>query len=795
MEQAILLSILISGLALALLFWVLIRARRQSIFDSLNQTLFLIQLPQKKKEEESNLEKEINASSQLFSLLASFKKPFTLEIAVPHVGEEIHFFLAVSKQQAEPAKRQIHSLWPSAEITEVEDFNIFSPENAFSATYLKQKFSFALPLRTYLDVQDDTFAPILSGFSRINEMGEGAALQIIVQPTKESKVRKIVSAKIGEVKKGKKLQEILDAEGPIRPGDFIKAIKGPNKKKEGPEGETAPEPVSIDEDLLKSFQEKISKPLFETNIRLVASAPTKIQSDSILEGILSGFSQLSSPQKNEFKASRPRNLKNLIFNFSFRRFSKNKKEVAILNSDELASIFHLPISLTGAPRVKWLTSRSAEPPQLLPTSGVLIGQSVFRGQNKEIRILDEDRRRHVYIIGQTGTGKSTLMKNMAISDIRRGKGIALIDPHGDFANDIASLVPPERLDDVVIFDPSDLERPVGLNMLEFNPERPEEKTFIVNEMQSIFNRLFSQDTMGPMFEQYMRNTLLLLMEDSANEPATLLEVPRVLTDADYRKKKLERIHNASVVDFWTKEAEKAGGDAALENMAPYITSKFNNFIANDYVRPIIGQSKNSFNFRQIMDEGKILLVNLSKGRIGDINANLLGMIITGKLLMSALSRVDTAEAERRDFNLFIDEFQNFTTDSISTILSEARKYRLNLTIAHQFIAQLSDDIRDAVFGNVGSLISFRIGATDAETLSKQFEPVFTENDLINIQNFNAYLKILINNQPTRPFNLKIFPSDFGDSQRQAQLKELSRQKYGRPRSQVENDIINRPACR
>jgi len=790
MEQAILLSILLSGTALSILVWSFYHSYKKSVSESLNQTLLLIQLPQKKKEEESDLEKEINESSQLFSLLTSFKKPFTLEVAVPHIGEEIHFFISISKSHTESAKRQIHSLWPEAEIIESEDFNIFSPEGAFSIAYLKQKLTPSLPIRTYLDVKDDTFSPILSGLSRINELGEGAALQIIVRPTNQSKFQKMISSKIEDVKKGKKLAEILEAENSPRLKDFFKALKGKEKSPSLKEGEIAPpENISVDEDLLKSFQEKISKPIFEVNIRIVSSAPTKLQADSILEGILSGFSQLSSLRKNEFKAIRPRNDKNLIFDFSFRRFSHHQKESSILNSDELASIFHFPISLTGIPRIKWLKSRSSEPPENLPSSGVLIGESVFRGQRKEVYITDTDRRRHVYIIGQTGTGKSTLMRNMAISDIRRGKGIAIIDPHGDLVNDIASLVPQERIDDVVIFDPSDIDHPVGLNMLEFNPSRPEEKTFIVNEMQSIFNRLFSEETMGPMFEQYMRNTLLLLMEDSINEPATLIEVPRVLTDPAYRKKKLDRILNTSVIDFWTKEAEKAGGDAALENMAPYITSKFNNFIANDYVRPIIGQPKNSFNFRQIMDEGKILLVNLSKGRIGDINANLLGMIITGKLLMSALSRVDIPEEERRDFYLFIDEFQNFTTDSISTILSEARKYRLNLTIAHQFIAQLPENIKDAVFGNVGSLISFRIGASDGEILEKQLAPIFNQNDLINISNFNAYLKILIDNQPTRAFNMKIFPSDFGNRERAEQIKQLSRQKFGRSRSEVEERII------
>jgi len=430
----------------------------------------------------------------------------------------------------------------------------------------------------------------------------------------------------------------------------------------------------------------------------------------------------------------------------------------------------------------------------LPSQGLLLGQSVFRGQMKPVYMSDDDRRRHLYILGQTGTGKSTLLGNMIIGDIQAGKGFAIIDPHGDLAENALGFVPKERLDDIIYFNPADLERPMGLNMLDYNFNRPEEKTFIVNEIQSIFNKLFPPETMGPMFEQYMRNALLLLMEDLPNEPATFTEVPRVFTDPEYRMRKLARIQNPVVIDFWQKEAVKAGGEASLANMTPYITSKFNNFISNDYMRPIIGQPKSAFNFREAMDSGKILLINLSKGRIGDINASLLGMIFTGKILMAALSRADIAEgAGRRDFNLYIDEFQNFATDSISTILSEARKYRLNLIMGHQFIAQLIDKIKDAVFGNVGSLMIFRIGADDAEFLVKQFAPVFSQNDLMNIDNMNAHVKLLVNGQTASPFNMRIETTSWGGGDRALaeKLKEYSRMKYGVDRQTVEDEIYRR----
>ena len=411
---------------------------------------------------------------------------------------------------------------------------------------------------------------------------------------------------------------------------------------------------------------------------------------------------------------------------------------------------------------------------------------------REIRLTREDRRRHLYLVGQTGTGKSVFLNNCAGQDIERGEGICLIDPNGDLFEDVLNRIPESRAKDVIVFDPSDLERPLAINMLEYDERFPEQKTFIINELMMIFDTLYDlKTTGGPMFEQYARNALLLLMDDP-KDGYTILEIPRVLSDFAFRQKLLAKCTNIIAKDFWEKEAEQAGGEAQLQNMVPYITSKFSTFIANDYVRPIIAQSKSSLDFRKIMDDGKILLVNLSKGRIGELNAGLLGMIIVGKLTMAAFSRADMTDREaRKDFYLYIDEFQNFTTPSISTILSEARKYRLCLTVAHQFIAQLKDPIRDAIFGNVGSIISFRVGPNDAEFLEKQFTPTFSKNDLVNIDNLNAYAKIIINNRIYPPFSLFIpFPPK-GVEVRGLQIREYSRMLYGRLRSDVEAEIYAR----
>ena len=549
---------------------------------------------------------------------------------------------------------------------------------------------------------------------------------------------------------------------------------------------------TIDEDTIKQVERKLSKPLLEVNVRGLVSARSQVQAESLFDTIAASLTHFETPHHNKIDAVKSRVMHKLAYQFTFREFAEDQRMV--LNSEEVASLFHLPTLSTLAPKIKWLKSKDAAPPVDLPTAGTYIGDSVYRGGTQPVRISDDDRRRHVYMIGQTGTGKSALMSNMAIDDIRNGKGVCLIDPHGDLVESVLGCIPPERHRDVILFDPGNLQKPIGLNMLEYDPNRPEEKTFIVNEIQGIFNKLFTAETMGPMFEQYMRNALLLLMEDAhapGGEPATLIEIPRIFTDDEYRQKKLARITNPVVLDFWQKEALKVTGEASLSSMAPYITSKFNNFIANDYVRPIIGQTTSSFNFRKAMDEGKILLVSLAKGRIGELNAGLLGIIIVGKLLLAAFSRVDMSESSRRDFNLYIDEFQNFTTDSISTILSEARKYRLSLTIAHQFIAQLEEKIRDSVFGNVGSIISFRVGAQDAEFLEKQFTPTFNQSDLMNIDNLQAFVKLLIKGQTSQPFNIRTPLYQKSDPHGAQQARELSNATYGSSRQQVETEILQR----
>jgi hypothetical protein len=554
--------------------------------------------------------------------------------------------------------------------------------------------------------------------------------------------------------------------------------------------------TSNEEELLKKMERKNGKGGLDVNLRVIVSAETSQKAKMYLENLGSSFSEYNAYENgNNLSRIKVKNQSKIIKNFIYRHF--NEKQSFLLSTEELASLYHFPLKQTETPNILWLTAKRAPAPSDVPSEGLLLGENYYRGIKKDIYIQRKDRRRHTYIVGKSGTGKSVLLTNMAVQDIENGEGACVLDPHGDLISDILERIPPERAEDVIIFSPGDLDRPLGLNLLEYDPKYPEQKSFVINEMIGIFDKLYDlKATGGPMFEQYMRNALQLIMEDPKSG-STLMEVPKVLADENFRKMKLKNCSNPTIVDFWKKEAEKAGGEAALANIVPYITSKLTSFVSNEMMRPIIGQQKSAFNIRDIMDNQKILLVDLPKGIVGEMNAYLLGMIIVGKILMASLSRANMDPEKRKDFYLYIDEFQNFTTDSISQILSEARKYNLNLIIAHQYIGQLSKNqntaIKDAVFGNVGTMISFKVGSDDAEYLVKEFSPVFNEYDLINIAKGTAYLKLLVDNTSTKPFSIQTIWPVMGTVRPEIseKIRSLSRFKYGRDRHVVEAEINKR----
>jgi len=775
----------------------------EKVSRALSMRLFLITLPQEKKKEgePQKTEKEIiGVMEQFFASLANLKekglwasftgeKPTVVfEIAIPSVGEEINFYIACPRKFAGVLEKTILGFYPKAQVELIEDYNIFNPEGAVCGSVLTLFRTPVLPLKTYLNLETDPLNEITNAMSKLAEIGEGAALQILIKPISQDWARKSLEI-AKEMQKGESFES---ARARVSAWGKISASLNPRQRPKP--GEPAPEPKPITpmmQEVIKAIESKAYKIGFEINIRILSSAPTEARTDEIQADLENAFAQFTAPNLNKFKIKRltGRGLKKLIYNFSFRSFDSSQK--IILNTEELAGIYHFPAIPLGTPKIKFLKAKQAPPPANLPKEGLILGKNIYRGEETLVKILDDDRRRHLYIVGQTGTGKSVFLQTMIRQDIEAGRGIGLIDPHGDLIESVMGLVPKERVDDVIVCDPSDLARPLGLNMLEYDPGHPEQKTFIVNELINIFDKLYDLHlTGGPIFEQYTRNALLLLMDDP-KEQATLMEVPKVMADSEFRGRLLAKCKNIVVKDFWEKEAEKAGGEAALQNLTPYITSKFNTFVANDYMRPMIGQAKTTINFREILDSGKILLINLSKGRLGDINSSLLGLIIVGKIVMAAFSRVDLPQEERRDFYLYIDEFHNFTTESIYTILSEARKYRLCLTIAHQFIGQLQEKIRDAVFGNVGSLAVFRVGADDAKYLETQFDPVFSETDLVNIDNFNVYLKLLVRSQTTKPFNIQTFPPAKSNPDVVKICRELSRLKYGREREGVEEEIAKR----
>jgi hypothetical protein len=722
--------------------------------------------------------------------------PLSFELVLSNFSNDIVFYVGVREHMKDLFIKQILGAFPVAKIEECPaNYNIFNEFGVAVASVAAPSTNFVYPLQFADEVANDPLTLVLNSFTKIEREGEGAAIQIIMYPDHDHVVNKIKYA-VEQIRQGAPWKRAVDIQLSTG-GAFVKsfgdffATQTKTAKKDA-----EPDIAARDagEKAITLMEEKIKAPLVRTNIRIVVSAGTRERADAIRTSIEAAFSQFNRPQAGGLKFVRAEKgkLQEVLRNFTFRE--KNDDEVVMLSTKELATLYHFPsaVSQKDAPQLKTVKASSAPAPSDLPREGTLIGVNKYRGEAREIRLTKPDRLRHLYTIGQTGTGKSVFLKNLAVQDILAGNGVCFIDPHGSDVQDVLAAIPKERIEDVIYFDPSHAERPFALNMLEYDVTKPEQKIFVVNEMLAIFKKLYasSPESMGPAFEQYFRNATMLVMEDPETGN-TLLEIPRVLADPAFRNLKLSRCKNPIVVQFWRDIAAKTSGETGLQNMVPYITNKFDVFIQNDIMRPIIAQEQSSFNFRDIMDSKKILLVNLAKGKLGEMNANLLGLIIIGKFLMAALSRVDSFGKPLPDFYLYVDEFQNIATPSISVILSEARKYGLSLNLAHQFIAQLPEDIKAAVFGNVGNMVVFRVGADDAQFLESQFAPIFKSSDIMKIENRNAYAKILINGKPVSPFNIEMFPPPAGRTEIVEQMKNLSYLKFGRDRKFVDDAIMKR----
>ncbi|MEK7462164.1 MAG: DUF87 domain-containing protein [Patescibacteria group bacterium] len=761
----------------------------------LHMTLYEVTLPARRNTDDATRDftKLIGMMEQLFSGLrtlgaARMGNHFVLEVAVADQSDDIVYYASVPNEYAQLFEKHTLSLFPHAILAiQPHDYNIFVDGGTTMVAEVALKKHPIYPIKPVEEFSSDPFATVLNAFSKIEREGGGAALQFAIR-FPDKKYRETYESIIKEVEKGTKPAEAIDKSTVL--GDLKNTVSGlifptSNKSKE-----QAFESKTIDTRAAELFRQKISAELVEVNIRMVVSAKEERRADQVLRELESTFHQFGQVDGNTFTFNRVRSggLRKATKAFAFREFSA--KSALVLSLKELSALMHFPEDgLDSTPQFRQSYAKTAPAPTEMPNEGTYLGINSHRGTERPIFVTEKDRMRHFYIIGQTGTGKSKFLTNLIAQDINSGAGVCFIDPHGTDLDEVLGIIPPEREQDVIYFDPSSMERVVGLNMLEFDYTKPEQKTFVVNELFSIFQKLYgaNPESMGPMFEQYFRNATMLVMEDPESGN-TLMDISRVMADGRYRRQKLEKCTNPVVVQFWREIATKAGGEASLENIVPYITSKIDPLTANDYIRPIIGQQRSAFNFRQVMDERKILLVNLSKGRLGEINSNLIGMIFVGKILMAALSRVDDPTGNFAPFFLHIDEFQNISTNSIASILSEARKYKLGLTVAHQFIAQLDQSIRDAVFGNVGSLAAFRVGPEDAQFLEQQFGPTFTASELMNVPNFNAYMRVLANGVPTIPFSVATPPPIKPNEAKVLRLKEQSFARYGRSRYEIEAEI-------
>ncbi|MBI3290466.1 TraM recognition domain-containing protein [Candidatus Microgenomates bacterium] len=761
----ILFAVGIGGFILAILgyFAFTIYKFRGREVRSLDSVLLQIAVPR-------DNEIKIDAAEQMFASLASLKKggfwqkfktQESISFEIVARPEDIRFYVWTPKKLSDLVEKQLHGAYPDAEILQVEEQNIFTEGGKVAFASLQLRSDSYYPIKTYRDLATDPLSSITSVLAKMGQ-GEGVAIQLLVSPT-DIDWRGAGHAFIAKTKKA----------------------------------EADPEKASykVDAKTLEAIENKIGKPGFEVSLRIVTTAPTLEAAKMHLSNIRSSFEQFSS-DLNSFKSRKIFRKGQFVDDFLNRfqpMFHLMGNHPSVLNSEELATIFHMPNKQVTTPHIYWINARRAPAPAQIPTSGLYIGKSQYRGVERPVYITDEDRRRHLYIIGKTGTGKSELLKELVLQDIKSGKGVCFIDPH-DTIEKILPLIPPERAEDVIYFYPRDLERPMGLNLLEAKTE--EQRHFLASSVINMFYKLFDPyktGIVGPRFEHAIRNAMLTVME--AIPGGTFVEVDQALKRSQFVQEMLPHVSDPIIKRYWTDQIAQTS-DFHKSEVLDYIVSKFGRFVTDKMVRNIIGQSQSSFDFRKVMDEGKILLINLAKGEIGEENSNFLGLVLIPRILIAAMSRQDMPEEQRRDFFLYVDEFQNFATPDFAQILSEARKYRLNLAVANQFIGQIEEEIKNAIFGNIGTLMCFRVGVSDASYLSHEFTPVFSEEDLLNIERYHAYMKTIVNNEPVPPFSVDLTKDmtkeKASENSRMAELiKEMSRLKYGRDRAIVEAEINRR----
>ena len=750
------------------------------------------------------VDENISKAQVIYNIIASTLKKgmkaqwhgqrhFGFEVVATHGF--VHFYAAVPLSLMELVKQAIVSAYPAARLEEAPDHNIFNQTGKISGTTggeLQLKEKYAYPIATYQDLKRDAMQALLNSLSTL-EKDDGAAIQILMRPADPS-WRKEASSIASKKRKGddsKKGFEQALAVGK----DFVTALSKPPEAKKD-EGGNKKELSTLEQATLDAIDDKTRHPGYEVLIRIITSSSTSQRAEAVLGNVIAAFSLFDAPGKNGFKYEAAKSVEDLATSFILRLFpqahSKN-----VLNAVELATIFHFPDQRSiPTSQLERQGSKQVDGPRNIPDGGMMLGYNIFRGVKKPIRLAIGDRQRHMYVVGQTGTGKSTFLEGLAYQDMVNGDGFAFVDPHGDSAELLLSMVPKERTEDVIYFCPADMDYPLGLNLFEYNS--PDQKDFLIQEVINMLYKLYDpqhQGIMGPRYEHLFRNAALTVMADP--EGGTFVDIPKLFRDQQYVKQKLQYVTDHNVLEFWNKEMPQSQRSNEFGEVVSWFVSKFGAFLSNEMMRNIIGQTKSAFDLRNIMDNKKILLVNLSKGRTGQLNTQLLGMIFVMKFQAAAMSRASIPESERQNFCLYVDEFQNFSTDSFATILSEARKYRLNLIVANQFTTQLTEEIRDAVFGNVGTIVSFRVGQDeDAEALAKRYRPAFDTSDLLRVPNYNTVVRTLIGGVPTQPFSMATLPAQGQPNKQIAEaLKQLSAAKYGRPRADVEKEIFGRLATK
>lgn len=774
--------------------------RKSKWVENLESVVLWVKIPK-------NSEKGPTSAEMMFASLHGILKPQTelkkegsiqehISFEMVADSKSIMFYVWTPKHLQNFVEGQIYAQYPTAEIANVDDYSKDididndGQDDCVAACELRLIKPYYFPIKTFVSFEVDPLAGITGALSKIEEQSEKMWIQILTRPVSDTWRNKGLSY-AENLKNGGgsfKISKSAIAEGILKApttllSTFFDAIFPSEDNSKGGGDNKLPHNV---ETSLACLEEKANKLGYEVKIRILYIAKTRELAKQNLRITSGAFKQFNTTLANGFVTTKIRTGRSVLDEYRARLFADKG---FVLNIEEVASLYHLPHASVETPNIVWTSSKKGEPPANLPYADdpgidkedlTIFGETTFRGKARPFGIKKDDRRRHMYILGKSGVGKSKLLELLAVEDIRRGEGVGIVDPHGELIHDVLKQIPESRANDVVYINPADKDFPVGFNPMKATPELREG---VASGFVSVFKKQFGY-SWGPRLEYLMRYAILAL---TYYPDTTMLDVVKILTDKDFRKKVLTYVEDPVVKTFWLKEFSTYNDKFATEAVAP-ILNKVGQFTASPTIRNIIGQTKETFDFEEAMNTQKIILVDLSSGKIGEDNSELLGSLMITKMQLAAMARARIKPEDRKDFFLYVDEFQNFATEAFAKILSEARKYRLGLVLANQYVAQMEETVRDAVFGNVGTLISFRVGATDASYLEKEFSPTFEKDDLIGLDSRNIYLNMLIDGVASSSFSARTLDVPVPTENNVEKIVELSRKRYARPREEIEEQI-------